>query len=83
MYGDANTKNYAYHPPHVFHIETFALALHPIPEVLIKVFVRKLVKTTHPTWHYFAFSVMRNNAFLFHLFDFICHNRNSSCDLIC
>lgn len=35
-YSNAYTKNYAYHPPHIFHAETFAQALHPITEVLKK-----------------------------------------------
>jgi len=80
-YRNANTKNFAYHPPHVFCIETFAQALHPMTDVLIKFFVRNLVKTSHPNWQYFAFTVMGNNAF-FYSFDFICNNQNSCYDFI-
>jgi hypothetical protein len=70
-YSNANTKNFAYHPPHIFRIETFAQALHPMTEGLMKVFIRNLVKTSHPTWQYFAFTVMGNYASFFHLILFV------------
>lgn len=80
-YSSANTKHFAYRPPHIFCIETFAQALHPMTEVLIEDFVRNWMKTTHPTWQYFAFTVMGNNDF-FYSSDFICNNRNLCRDFV-